>query len=85
MWQSVGVMTARELLEGALALPASERVKIAAELLASVAPGDVISAAEWEATWLSEVEHREALEPDETLGDEHELPNVRRRLLGLFP
>jgi hypothetical protein len=49
-----------------------------------VAPGEVVSPEEWEAAWLSEVEQREALEPDESLGDEHELPNVRKRLLGLF-
>ena len=77
-------MTARELQNNALALPADERVKIAAELLASVAPGEAVSTPEWEAAWLAEVEQREALEPDETLGEEQELPAVRARLQGLF-
>jgi len=77
-------MTARELLASALALPESDRVKLAAELLASVAPGESTSAAAWESAWLAEVEQREALEPDESLGSEHELPAVRQRLLGLF-
>lgn len=40
--------------------------------------------AAWESAWLAEVEQREALEPDESLGTEHELPAVRQRLLGLF-
>ena len=77
-------MTARELLANALALPESDRVKLAAELLASVAPGQATSAAAWESAWLAEVEQREALEPDESLGTDHELPAVRQRLLGLF-
>jgi hypothetical protein len=77
-------MTARELLANALALPESERVKLAAELLASVAPGEGLSTPAWEAAWLAEVEQREALEPDDSLGAEHELPAVRQRLLGLF-
>jgi hypothetical protein len=77
-------MTARELLANALALPAADRVKIATELLASVAPGAEVSGAEWETSWLEEVEKREALEPDESLGEEHELPAVRKRLVGLF-
>ena len=77
-------MTARELLANALALPESDRVKLAAELLASVAPGQPLSTAAWEDAWLAEVEQREALEPDESLGVEHELPAVRERLLGLF-
>lgn len=77
-------MTARELLATALALPESDRVKLAAELLASVAPGPEVSAPAWERAWLAEVERREVLEPDESLGTEHELPAVRQRLLGLF-
>ena len=77
-------MTARELLTSAMALPESDRVKLAAELLASVAPGEPLSAPAWESAWLAEVEQREALEPDESLGTEHELPAVRERLLGLF-
>jgi len=77
-------MTARELLATALALPESDRVKLAAELLASVAPGPEVSAPVWERAWLAEVERREVLEPDESLGTEHELPAVRQRLLGLF-
>ena len=77
-------MTARELLANALVLPESDRVKLAAELLASVAPGEELSAPAWESAWLAEVERREVLEPDESLGAEHELPAVRQRLLGLF-
>lgn len=77
-------MTARELLANALSLPESDRVKLAAELLASVAPGEALLAPAWEQAWLTEVEQREALEPDESLGAEHELPAVRERLLGLF-
>jgi hypothetical protein len=77
-------MTARELLANALALPETDRVKLAAELLASVSPGESLAAPAWESAWLSEVERREELEPDETLGAEHELPAVRERLLGLF-
>src|SRR5262245_295159 len=79
-WQARGHMTARELLANALALPAEDRVKIAAELLASVAPGTEVSGAEWNTSWLEEVERREALEPDEALGEERELPAVKRRL-----
>jgi hypothetical protein len=78
-------MTTSELFQSALALPAPERVKLAAELLASVAPGEFASASAWESAWLAEVEQREALVPDESLGTEHELPAVRRRLTGLFP
>jgi hypothetical protein len=33
---------------------------------------------------IAEVEQREVLEPDDSLGAEHELPAVRQRLLGLF-
>ena len=77
-------MTARELLATALTLSESDRVKLATELLASVAPGEELSSPAWESAWLAEVERREALEPDETLGAEHELPAVRGRLLGLF-
>jgi hypothetical protein len=77
-------MTARELLANALTLPESDRVKLAAELLASVAPGQPLSAAAWESAWVAEIEQREALEPDEGLGAEQELPAVRERLLGLF-
>jgi hypothetical protein len=77
-------MTARELLLNAIALPESELVKLAAEPLASVPPGEPLSAPAWESAWLAEAEEREALEPDKTLGAEHELPAVRRRLLGLF-
>jgi hypothetical protein len=77
-------MTARELLENALVLPESDRVKLAAELLASVAPGEPVATAAWEAAWLAEVEQREALEPDESLGADHELPAVRQRLSNLF-
>lgn len=80
-WQNGPAMTARELLANALALPASDRVKLAAELLASVAPGEALSAPAW---GRAEVERREALEPDDSLGAEHELPAVRQRLLGLF-
>jgi hypothetical protein len=39
---------------------------------------------DWENEWLAEVEQRETLEPDDSLGAEHELPDVRQRLLGLF-
>lgn len=78
------IMTARELLATALTLSESERVKIAAELLASVAPGEELSAPAWESAWLAEVEQREQLEPDDTLSSDHELPAVRARLLGLF-
>lgn len=77
-------MTARELLASALTLPESDRVKLAAELLASVAPGEAVSAPAWESAWLEEVDRREALEPDDSLGTEHELSAVRQRLLGLF-
>ena len=77
-------MTARDLLLNARTLPETDRVKLAAELLASVAPGEVVSGTDWERAWLTEVEEREALEPDERLGAEHELPAVRQRLLGLF-
>ncbi len=77
-------MTARELLASALTLSESDRVKLAAELLASVAPGEAVSAPAWESAWTAEVERRESLEPDEGLGTEHELPAVRQRLLGLF-
>ena len=41
------------------------------------------SIAAWESAWLAEVEQREALEPDESLGPEHELSAVRQRLQGL--
>jgi len=82
--QNTEVMTARELLANALTLSESDRVKLAAELLASVAPGQAVSAPDWEGVWLAEVERREGLEPDESLGLEHELPAVRQRLLGLF-
>lgn len=78
-------MTARELLANALTLPESDRVKLAAELLASVAPGKSVAPADWENEWLAEVEQRETLEPDDSLGAEQELPAVRQRLLGLFP
>lgn len=77
-------MTARELLASALALSESDRVKLAAELLASVAPGEALSGPAWESAWLAEVERREVVEPDESLGAEHELSAVRQRLLGLF-
>jgi len=77
-------MTARELLASALTLPEADRVKLAAELLASVAPGEELSVPAWEAAWLAEVEQRELREPDDSLGTEHELPAVRQRLLGLF-
>lgn len=77
-------MTARELLLNAMTLPESDRVKLAAELLASVPEGEPLSAPAWESAWLAEVEEREALEPDDGLGVEHELPAVRLRLLGLF-
>jgi len=77
-------MTDRELLANALTLSESDRVKLAAELLASVGPGDSASASEWGSAWLSEVAQREQLEPDESLGPEHELPAVRQRLAGLF-
>ncbi len=77
-------MTAREVLANALALSESDRVKLAAELLASVAPGAAVSGTAWQSAWLSEVERREQLEPDDSLGPEHELPAVRRRLSGLF-
>ena len=77
-------MTARKLLLNAMALPDSERVKLAAELLASVPPGEPLSAPAWESAWLAEVEEREALEPDESLSADHELPAVRQRLLGLL-
>jgi len=74
-------MTARELLASALTLRESDRVKLAAELLASVAPGKWVAPADWENEW---VEQRELREPDHSLGAEHELPAVRQRLLGLF-
>ncbi len=77
-------MTAPELLQTALTFSEADRVKLAAELLASVAPGDTVSAKTWESAWLNQVRQREASEPDETLGVEHELPAVRQRLLGLF-
>jgi hypothetical protein len=77
-------LTARELLTNALTLSESDRVKLAAELLASVAPGQPISGDAWENAWLSEIERREAVEPDESLGPEHELPAVRQRLSGLL-
>ncbi len=77
-------MTANELLQNALSLPADDRVKLAAELLASVAPGSTVAGAEWDRAWLEEVQQREALEPDDSLGEEHELPAVRERLLGIF-
>jgi hypothetical protein len=77
-------MTAREVLANALALSESDRVKLAAELLASVAPGAAVSGRAWQSAWLSEVERREQLEPDDSLGAEHELPAVRQRLSGLF-
>ena len=77
-------MTARELLANALTLPESDRVKLAAELLASVAPGKSVAQADWESEWLAEVEEREVLEPDDSLSAENELPAVRERLLGLF-
>ena len=77
-------MAARDLLLSALELPEADRVKLAAELLASVAPGETASGATWDDAWLAEVKQREALEPDEALGAEHELPAVKRRLSGLF-
>ena len=83
-WHSKTPMTARELLLNAMALPEAERVKLAAELLASVPTGAALSAPAWESAWLAEVEEREALEPDDSLSAEHELPAVRQRLLGLF-
>jgi hypothetical protein len=67
-----------------MALPDSERLKLAAELLASMPQGESSSAPAWESAWLAEVEEREALEPDDGLGPEHELPAVRQRPLGLF-
>jgi hypothetical protein len=80
----MSAMTARELLASALTVPESDRVRLAAELLASVAPGKSVAPIDWEKEWLAEVEQREALEPDDGLGAEHELPAVRQRLLGLF-
>lgn len=77
-------MNARELLANALTLPESDRVKLAAELLAIVAPGKSVAPADWDNEWLAEVEQREALEPDDSLGAEHELPAMRQRLVGLF-
>lgn len=77
-------MTAREVLANALALSELDRVKLAAAPLASVAPGEAASGPAWESAWLAEVERREVLEPDESLGAEHDLPAVRQRLLGLF-
>jgi hypothetical protein len=50
-------MTARELLASALTLPEADRVKLAAELLASVAPGEELSVPAWEAAWLAEPGH----------------------------
>ncbi len=83
-WQNP-LVTTHELFQSALALPAPDRVKLAAELLASVAPGEALSTPAWDAAWVAEVEQREVLEPDESLGAEHELPAVRRRLAGLIP
>lgn len=77
-------MTARDLLLSALELPEADRVKLAAALLASVAPGEPVSGATWDDAWLAEVKQREALEPDETLGPEQELPAVKRRLSSLL-
>ena len=62
----IDAMTARDLLISALSLPEADRVKLAAELLASVAPGEVVSGTAWERAWLTEIENRETLEPDET-------------------
>jgi hypothetical protein len=78
-------MTTSELFQSALALAAPDRMKLAAELLASVAPDEMLPAPAWESAWLAEVQQREVVEPDESLGAEYELPAVRQRLLGLFP
>lgn len=64
-------------------LPDADRVKFAAELVASVAPGEALSSATRQNAWLAEVDQRAASEPEESLGAEHELPAVRERLLSL--
>jgi putative addiction module component (TIGR02574 family) len=46
---------ARKLLQDVLALPEDERLELASEILASVdGPAD----ADWEATWLAELDRR---------------------------
>lgn len=77
-------MTTSELLQSALALSPTDRIKLAAKLLESIAPGEVVATSTWESDWLAEVEQREALEPEDGLSAENELPAVRRRLAGLF-
>ena len=53
---SVVTDAARKLLEEVLALPEEDRVKIASEVLASLdGPQD----ADWDETWLAELERRE--------------------------
>jgi hypothetical protein len=83
-WHTAKVLTDPESLASALTLPESDLVKLEDELLASVAPDEAVSAPAWESGWLAEVAQCEALEPDESLRVEHELPAVRQRLLGLF-
>ena len=56
-------MAVVEVFEAALALPADERLKLAAELLASVEPQD---SDEWEAAWSAELAQRLADEPTPT-------------------
>jgi len=54
------------------------------EFLGEAAPGAEVSEPEWEGAWLEEVQKREALEPEDSLSEVHELPAVRRRLARLF-
>lgn len=49
-------LPARELFSAALALPESERLELASNLIASVeGPGDP----DWEEAWIEEIDHRE--------------------------
>jgi hypothetical protein len=73
-------MTARDLP----GLPETDLSQLVVESPAGGAPEEAVSEGEWERAWLVEIEQRVALEPDDALGADHELPAVRQRLLNLF-
>jgi putative addiction module component (TIGR02574 family) len=71
-------LTAPELLERALDLPAAERLNLATELLRSVeAPEDD----EWNASWRAELDRREQ-EAESGSAHGESWSNVKARLLG---
>lgn len=69
---------ARKLLDEVLALPEEDRVNIASDVLASL---DGPSDADWDDTWLAELERRERAAAARG-ADAPERSEVRARILG---